>query len=168
MEEITPRIIKIGKSRVGLIGLDVAINRILQEEQAGSRVVNEELEVKEIYEAVAKQNYIPETAKEEYLTSLQRELRRHRDKSGHSDNEELSIRILGPGCVTCNRIYTSIIDILNTLDIAADIEQIKDLDEIWRFGVTVTPALIINGQPKSAGRHPAPAEIEEWIKEALG
>jgi len=42
---------------------------------------------------------------------------------------------------------------------------VHDLDEIWRFGVTRTPALIINNTVKCAGRMPSPAEVEEWVKE---
>ena len=58
------------------------------------------------------------------------------------------------------------IRILDRIDVAADIEQIKELDEIWRHGVLSTPALIINGKAKSEGRVPTPAEIEQWLKEA--
>ncbi|MEJ2270088.1 MAG: sulfatase-like hydrolase/transferase, partial [Desulfobulbaceae bacterium] len=44
----------------------------------------------------------------------------------------------------------------------------EDLDEIWRYGVTKTPALIINGEVKSAGIQPLRVQIEQWIEEAAG
>jgi hypothetical protein len=59
-----------------------------------------------------------------------------------------------------------VIEVLQKLQLAADMEQINDLDEIWRHGVINTPALVINGQIKSSGRHPSPTEVEEWIREA--
>ena len=68
--------------------------------------------------------------------------------------------------MTCNRIKAMVIDVLQKLQLAADMEQIHDLDEIWRHGVINTPALIINGQLKVSGRHPSAAEVEEWIREA--
>jgi hypothetical protein len=49
--------------------------------------------------------------------------------------------------------------------VAADIEQIHDPDEIWRLGVTITPALMINGQVKIAGIKPTLAQVEGWIRE---
>ena len=51
---------------------------------------------------------------------------------------------------------------------AADIEDIQDLDEIWRHGVINTPTLIINGEVKSAGIQPPRVQLEKWIEEALG
>jgi hypothetical protein len=54
---------------------------------------------------------------------------------------------------------------LQKFGLAADMESVHDLDEIWRFGVTKTPALIINGRVKCAGRMPSPTEVEEWVRE---
>mgnify|MGYP001813807319 FL=1 len=61
-----------------------------------------------------------------------------------------------------------LIDILQEKKVAADIEDVQDLDEIWRYGVTKTPALIINGKVKSAGIQPLRVQIEQWIEEAAG
>ncbi len=52
------------------------------------------------------------------------------------------------------------------MGVAADIFQVHDLDEIGRYGVMRTPALIVNGELKSSGRLPPPADIEEWLREA--
>ncbi|KPJ98620.1 MAG: hypothetical protein AMJ60_07635 [Desulfobacterales bacterium SG8_35] len=79
----------------------------------------------------------------------------------------MTIRVLGRPCVTCNKIKTMLIDILQEKNVAADIEDVQDLDEIWRYGVTKTPALIINGEVKSAGIHPPRVQMEKWIEEAL-
>ena len=58
------------------------------------------------------------------------------------------------------------IDILQEKGVAADIEDVQDLDEIWRYGVTQTPALIIDGEVKSAGIQPPRVQIEQWVEEA--
>jgi hypothetical protein len=65
-------------------------------------------------------------------------------------------------------LNTLIFDILQELELAADIEQIHDLDEIWRLGVVMTPALLINGKVKSSGRMPSRSIVEEWLREAAG
>ena len=56
---------------------------------------------------------------------------------------------------------------MDEMQVAADIFQVHDLDEIGRFGVMQTPALIINGKLKSVGRLPTRSQIEEWLREEL-
>ena len=161
MEDVPiQRTIKIGKATVGLIGLDIALNRILKKD------IPEDEAVQYLIESVRKENYIPATALENYREAIRME---YRKLTGGQVNEpdSLTFRIFGPGCVSCNRIREMLIEIMQKLDIAADIEQIHELDEIWRHGVTTTPTLMINGKIKSSGRLPTPAELEEWIREVL-
>ena len=156
------RTLRVGKATIGLIGLDVALSRILARSET-----NEETAVAELLSEIAKHNYIPDSALAGYREALVREYRRHRHGEAAASSH-LSIRILGPGCVSCNRLNTLIFDILQDMGIAADIEQIHDLDEIGRQGVTMTPALIINGEVKSSGRMPSRSTVEEWLREAAG
>jgi small redox-active disulfide protein 2 len=153
------RTLRVGKITVGLVGLDVALGRVLARSDQGENEAVEELLVE-----VGKYNYIPDSAIANYREALRREYLRQR--RGHQESgSHLSIRILGPGCVSCNRLNTLLFDILQEMGIAADIEQIHDLDEIWRHGVTRTPALIINGEVKSSGKMPSRSEVEEWIRQ---
>lgn len=155
------RTVRIGKATIGLIGLDVALSRILARGE-----IDEEAAVAELLTEIGKHNYIPDSALAGYREALANEYRRHRQGQAVAASH-LSIRILGPGCVSCNRLNTLIFDILQEMGIAADIEQIHDLDEIWRQGVTMTPALIINGEVKSSGRIPSRATVEEWLRQAV-
>ena len=59
------------------------------------------------------------------------------------------------------------IEALDRLGLAADVEQIHDPDEIGRAGVLSTPALMINGQIKSSGLMPTPIQIEQWVRELM-
>jgi len=154
------RTLRVGKATIGLIGLDVALSRVLARGE-----MDEEEAVAELLTEVARHNYIPAAALAGYREALAREYQRHRQGEAAATSH-LSIRILGPGCVSCNRLNTLIFDILQEMGIAADIEQIHELDEIWRQGVTMTPALIINGVVKSSGRMPSRATVEEWLREA--
>jgi hypothetical protein len=159
METPLQRTLRIGKITVGLIGLDVALNQLADKE------ITEEDAVRNLFEHVSKFNYVPEQAIPEYKKALLREFKRFRDQE-KSDSQGLTIRILGPPCVTCNKLKTTLIDILQEKELAADIEDINDLDEIWRHGVIKTPALIINGVVKSAGVQPPRFQLEKWIEEA--
>ena len=154
------RNIRIGNVTVGLIGLDIALA------QLADRKISEDDAVKFLFEQVSQKNYIPEHAVNIYLKALRQEFIRYRNQE-KSDSSGLIIRVLGRPCVSCNKLKTLLIDILQEKNIAADIEDVHDLDEIWRFGVTKTPALIINGELKSAGILPPRFQLEAWIMEAL-
>jgi len=161
MDSPLQRTIRIGNATVGLLGLNVALA------QLSGKDIAEDDAVTFLYEHVRQQNYIPEQAIKPYKEALRREYRRY-FKLEKSDEQGLTIRVLGRPCVTCNKLKTMLIDILQEKSVAADIEDVQDLDEIWRYGVTKTPALIINGEVKSAGIQPPRTQIEQWVDEALG
>lgn len=160
MDSPTPRMIKIGHNVIGLIGFDIAANKAL--------AANMDLPqaVAFIFSAVREQNYVPAAMLEKYRQAIAQEYRR---LQGVVDDSEqgLTIRILGSGCISCNGLQTMVIDAMARAGVAADIEQIHDRDEIWRLGVTATPALMINGQVKIAGIKPTLAQVESWIREVL-
>jgi hypothetical protein len=160
METPLQRTIRIGNITVGLLGLDVALT------QLAGKDISEDDAVLFLYDYVSKHNYIPKQSIPKYKKALLREYRRYRDQAA-SDAEALTIRILGPPCITCNKLKTTLIEILQEKKLAADIEDINDLDEIWRYGITKTPALIINGEVKSSGIQPPRFQLEKWVEEAV-
>ncbi|MFA7318048.1 MAG: thioredoxin family protein [Sulfuricella sp.] len=153
-----PRTIRIGAANIGLIGLDQALNTALTGQMQEAKAVDF------LFNAIAKENYVPATAESIYREALRAEYRR-RQGIQDTNSETLTIRVLGSGCVTCNKLSAMLYEALQKFGLAADMESVHDLDEIWRFGVTKTPALIINNTVKCAGRMPSPAEIEEWVGE---
>jgi hypothetical protein len=158
MDAATSRTIRIGTANIGLIGLDLAIN------EAASRQLSEAEAMDFLFQAIREKNYIPPAMTEQYRVALFREYAKHL----HGDSGEpdaLVVRIFGPGCVSCNGLQTLMIEVLDEMNIAADIEQIHDPDEIGRAGVLQTPALMINGKLKSAGLLPTRAQVEQWIRD---
>jgi small redox-active disulfide protein 2 len=157
----TRRQLRIGRATVGLIGLDIVLNRLLSE--AG---VGEEEAVARLYDEVEKRNYIPAGMEEEYRQALGREYVRL--KEGRAVGvQDLVIRVLGPGCVSCNNLQNIVIEVMSEMGLAADVFQVHDPDEIGRFGIIQTPALLINGKVKCAGRLPTSSQIEEWLRAEL-
>lgn len=154
------RTIRIGNTTVGLLGLDVALG------QLSGKKISEDDAVRFLYDQVRQKNYIPEQAIKSYKEALLSAYRNY-FKLKNPDSQGLTIRVLGRPCVTCNKLKTLLIDILQEKGVAADIEDVQDLDEIWRYGVTKTPALIINGEVKSSGIQPPRTQIEQWIEEAI-
>jgi small redox-active disulfide protein 2 len=158
MDAATSRTIRIGSSSIGLLGLDLALN------QAAAKRLTEDEAVTFLFAAISRDNYIPAGAAARYREALRQAYREHL-RPGTERSGPPVIRIFGTGCVSCNNLQKLVIEALNAMGMAADIEQIHDPDEIGRHGILMTPALMINGRVKSGGRMPTPAQIEEWLRE---
>ncbi len=75
----------------------------------------------------------------------------------------MKIEILGTGCPKCKKLYENMQNAVKELGVDAEISKVEDIAKITEYAVMTTPALVINGEVKAAGRIPAPDEIKEWI-----
>jgi small redox-active disulfide protein 2 len=78
----------------------------------------------------------------------------------------MKIQVLGTGCAKCKKLYAEAEKAIVATGAAAQLEKVERIDEIVRFGVMATPALVVAGQVKSTGRIPASSEIADWITAA--
>ena len=78
----------------------------------------------------------------------------------------MKIEVLGSGCKKCHSLEEQTITVLAEMDLAAEVEHVTDLKRIMAYGVLSTPALVIDGQVKVAGRTPSNAEIKGWLESA--
>ena len=76
----------------------------------------------------------------------------------------MKIEILGIGCPKCKKLNQLTEEVINELGVSAEITKVTDLNKIIDYGVMLTPALVINGEVKIAGKIPSKKEITEWIK----
>lgn len=70
------------------------------------------------------------------------------------------IVILGPGCPKCTKLAENAEAAAKDLGIEYQIEKVKDLAEIMKFGVMMTPGLVIDGEVKSVGKALSVEEIK--------
>lgn len=73
------------------------------------------------------------------------------------------IQVLGMGCAKCNKLEENVRTAAQQLGIEYEIEKIKDINVITGFGVMLTPALVIDGQVKSAGKLLTVDEIRDML-----
>jgi small redox-active disulfide protein 2 len=73
------------------------------------------------------------------------------------------IQILGTGCPKCKKLAENTEAAAKTLSVEYQIEKVIDIKEIMKFGVMLTPALVVDGQVKIVGKVPSPGEIEKMI-----
>ena len=74
------------------------------------------------------------------------------------------LQILGTGCPKCNKLAQVTEQAAKELGIDYKIEKITDINEMLKFGVMVTPALVVDGQVKAAGKVPSVKDIVEMIR----
>jgi small redox-active disulfide protein 2 len=80
--------------------------------------------------------------------------------------ETMDIKILGTGCSKCKQLYADADKAIKELGIAATITKVEKISEIMPYHVFMTPALVINGEVKAAGRLPTAAELTNWLTTA--
>ena len=78
----------------------------------------------------------------------------------------MQIKVLGTGCAKCKLLYAEAQKAVATSGVAAELEKVEKIDEIMKYGVMVTPALVIDEQVKASGRVPPTREIVSWIMTA--
>jgi len=155
--------ISVGGFKVGIIGL----GPILKEASSKAEDLDEEGLKTLLLELAEKRNYIPNKAREDYAKALLNEYKERILKEEVKEKEEgLSIKILGPGCPNCERLFKNVMEAMTKSNKVGDVEQIKDIREIGSYGVLGTPALVINGKVKSVGKVPSIQEIIKWLNEA--
>ena len=78
---------------------------------------------------------------------------------------DIEIKVLGPGCGNCKRLYAEAQKAVDHV-CPATITKVEDIKDIMAYKILATPALVINGEIKSAGRIPSAAEITTWLATA--
>lgn len=76
----------------------------------------------------------------------------------------MKIEVLGMGCSNCNKLYQNVVEAVKQSGKEAEVTKVDDLKKIMSYGVMSTPALVIDGMVKVAGKVPKVEEITGWIK----
>jgi small redox-active disulfide protein 2 len=73
------------------------------------------------------------------------------------------IQILGAGCQKCKILYEHTKTATEQLGLECTIEKVTDIDAIVSYGILSTPALVVDGQVKVAGRVPSASQLKEIL-----
>ena len=73
------------------------------------------------------------------------------------------IEIFGTGCPKCRRTEQNVRKAVQELGIEAEVTHVYDQLEMLKRGITNTPAVVIDGEVKIAGRVPEVDEIKELL-----
>jgi small redox-active disulfide protein 2 len=80
----------------------------------------------------------------------------------------MKIEVLGAGCKKCQALEHQTRATLAELGVEAEVEHVTEMRRIMGYGVLSTPALVIDGKVKCAGRLPAADELRQWLQPQPG
>ncbi len=74
------------------------------------------------------------------------------------------LQILGTGCPKCKLLMANTEAAVKALGIEAQIEKVEKITDIMKFNVMLTPALVVDGQVKSAGKILSIEDIKKHLE----
>ncbi len=73
------------------------------------------------------------------------------------------IQILGTGCPKCKALAAVAEQAAKAVGVEYTLEKVTNINDISAFGVMFTPALVIDGEVKLAGRVPTADEVKKLL-----
>ena len=77
----------------------------------------------------------------------------------------MKVKVLGTGCPKCKKLYAEAEKAIAEAGSPAELEKVESIEGIMKYGVMMTPALVIDEEVKASGRIAPASEIASWIKE---
>ncbi len=75
----------------------------------------------------------------------------------------MKVEILGVGCAKCNKLYDLVNRVVEREGVEAEVVKVEDIKIFADYGVFMTPALVIDGEVKTAGKVPKEKELLQWL-----
>ncbi len=75
----------------------------------------------------------------------------------------MDVLVLGSGCAKCKRLEKMANEAMAELWMDTRVQKVTDFDEILKFDIMSTPALVINNTVMCSGRIPSMDELKEWF-----
>ncbi len=77
----------------------------------------------------------------------------------------MNIKVLGTGCSKCKKLEANVKKAIDQMGLEnVTVEKVEDIQQIIKYGVMKTPALVINEEVKFMGKIEKPAALVELLK----
>ena len=77
------------------------------------------------------------------------------------------IKVLGSGCSRCEKLFKKVTEVVKVNNIQAEVVKVDDIKEFAKYGIMMTPALVINEKLKCSVNVPSDKQILKYISEEL-
>lgn len=78
----------------------------------------------------------------------------------------MEIKVLGAGCARCRKLHGDARMAVVQAGLDEEVQYVDDIAEVVKYDVLMTPALVIDGEVKAAGRVPSIPEMVTWLVNA--
>ena len=78
----------------------------------------------------------------------------------------MTIKVLGMGCANCRRLEENVSRAVAELSLDATVEKVTDFPAILAYGVSSTPALVVDERVVAAGRVPDTRQLRALLAPA--
>lgn len=75
------------------------------------------------------------------------------------------IKILGSGCSRCEKLFKKVNNVVKSNKVNAEVIKIEDIKEFIKYGIMMTPALVINEKLVCSINVPSEKDILKYINE---
>lgn len=76
----------------------------------------------------------------------------------------VTVKVLGTGCKKCQTLEQKVKEVAAQNNIEAEFTKVTEIADIMKYGVMMTPGLVINEVVKSYGIIPKDEQIINWLK----
>jgi len=76
----------------------------------------------------------------------------------------MEILIVGAGCPKCQAVEKVVKEAVEEMKLDAMVSHLYDIKQFAKYGVTITPAVLINGKVVMAGKVPSKEEIKRILE----
>ncbi len=76
----------------------------------------------------------------------------------------MKIEVLGTGCAKCQTAEAICKQAAEDLGIEAEVTKVSKINEIAKYGVFATPAVVLDGKVKCVGKIPTLEEVKKWLR----
>jgi small redox-active disulfide protein 2 len=75
----------------------------------------------------------------------------------------MEVAILGPGCARCKATEKAVREALREMGKEATVIKVENIKEMIKYGLSMTPAVAIDGTIKLAGKVPSVEEMKNLL-----
>lgn len=73
------------------------------------------------------------------------------------------VRVLGPGCSKCIKLAENVQEVINQHNLDVNFEYISEMNGFLKYGVIITPALVIDNKIISVGKALSKKQLEKIL-----
>ena len=75
----------------------------------------------------------------------------------------MKVQVIGIGCARCQELEKRVVDTLAEMNVAADVEHVRDLKLFASMGIFMTPGLVVDGKVVSQGKFLSKDELKKLL-----